>query len=107
MGYVPAVYLVIILDDTLHEGESDKTRKEGHDKRTERNKIGGEMGQDGERRKTYSAAVIDGFTRTSTIYLGDYSYEHGYKTEQGEGRSSLFTGSKDRACDRERVEQIM
>ena len=29
------------------------------------------MGQDGERRKTYSAAVIDGFKRTSTIYVGD------------------------------------
>ena len=59
------------------------------------------MGQDGERRKTYSAAVIDGCKRTSTIYVGDYSWEDGYKTEQGEGRSSLFTGSKDIACDRE------
>ena len=29
------------------------------------------MRQDGERRNTYSAAVIDGFTRTSTIYVGD------------------------------------
>ena len=29
------------------------------------------MGQDGERRKTYSAAVIDGCERTSTIYVGD------------------------------------
>ena len=29
------------------------------------------MGQDGERRKTYSAAVIDGFKRNSTIYVGD------------------------------------
>ena len=27
--------------------------------------------QDGERRKTYSAAVIDGCERTSTIYVGD------------------------------------
>ncbi len=27
--------------------------------------------QDGERRKTYSAAVIDGFKRNSTIYVGD------------------------------------
>ena len=30
------------------------------------------MGQDGERRKTYSAAEIDGFKGTSTIYVGDY-----------------------------------
>ena len=29
------------------------------------------MGQDGERRKTYSAAVIGGFKRNSTIYVGD------------------------------------
>ena len=47
-------------------------RKEGHDKRTDGTKIGGEMGQDGERRKTYSAAVIDGCKITSTIYVGDY-----------------------------------
>ena len=68
VGYVPAAYLMIILDDTLHEEES---RRDGHDKRTDGTKIGGEMGQDGERRKTYSAAVIDGGKRTSTIYVGD------------------------------------
>ena len=67
MGYVPAAYLMIILDETQHKEES---RKEGHDKRTDGTKIGGEMGQDGERRKTYSAAVIDGCRRTSTIYVG-------------------------------------
>ena len=35
--------------------------------------------------------------------MGDsiYSKEDRYKIEQGEGRSSLFTGSKNRACDRE------
>ena len=27
--------------------------------------------------------------------------ENRFKTEQGGGRSSVFTGSKDRACDRE------
>ena len=63
------------------------------------------MGQDGERRKVYSAAVIDGFKRKSTIYMGDSKVRKRYKIEQGEGRSSLFTGSKNRACDR--VEQIM
>ena len=68
VGYVPAAYLMIILDDTQQEEES---RKEGHDKRTDGTKIGGEMGQDGERRKSYSAAVIDGCERTSTIYVGD------------------------------------
>ena len=59
---------MIILDETQQEEES---RKEGHDKRTDGTKIGGEMGQDGERRKIYSAAVIDGCERTSTIYVGD------------------------------------
>ena len=68
VGYVPAVYIMIILDETIHEEES---RKEGHEKRTDGTTIGGEMGLDGERRKTYSAAVIDGCKRTSTIYLGD------------------------------------
>ena len=66
--YVPAAYLMIILDETQQE---DDSRKEGHDKRTAGTKIGGEMGQDGERRNTYSTAVIDGCERTSTIYVGD------------------------------------
>ena len=30
------------------------------------------MGQDGERRKTYTASVIGGFKRNSTMYVGDY-----------------------------------
>ena len=42
--------------------------KERHDKRPEGRR---EMGQDGERRNTYSTAVIDGCRRTSTIYVGD------------------------------------
>ena len=45
--------------------------EEGHGKRTDGTNNGGEMGQDGESRKTYSAAVIDGFKRNSTIYVGD------------------------------------
>ena len=65
VGYAPAAYLMIILDDTLHEEES---RKEAGEKRTDGTKIGGELGLDGERRTTYSAAVIDGCERTSTIY---------------------------------------
>ena len=67
VGYVPAAYLVIFLDETLPEEES---RKDAHGKRTDGTKIGAEMGLDGERRKTYSAAVIDGCKRTSTIYVG-------------------------------------
>ena len=44
---------------------------EGYGKKTDGSKIGGDMGQDGERRKTYSAAVIEGFKRNSAIYVGD------------------------------------
>ena len=66
VGYVPAAYLMIILDETLHEEES---RKEAHEKRMGGTKIRGEMGLDGERRKSYSAAVIDECERTSTIYV--------------------------------------
>ena len=38
---------------------------------TDGTKICGEMGQDRERRKTSSAAVIDGIKRNLTIYVGD------------------------------------
>ena len=57
VGYVPAAYLMIIIDETRQEEESDTERKERHEK------IGGEMGQDGERRNKYPAAVIDGIKR--------------------------------------------
>ena len=69
VGYVPAAYFMIILDETLHEEES---RKEAHEKRTDGTKIGGGgVGLDGDRRNTYSAAVINGCERTYTIYVGD------------------------------------
>ena len=74
VGYVPATYLMIILDETLHEEES---RKEGHEKRPDGTKIGRKMGQDGERRKTYSGAVIDGCERTSTISVADPGFSKG------------------------------
>ena len=72
VGYVPATYLKIIRDVTRQEEESDTTRKEGYGNKTDGSKIGGDMGQDGERRKTYSAAVIEGFKRNSAIYVGDF-----------------------------------
>ena len=57
---------------TRQEEESgDTARKEGYGKKTDGTKIGGEIRQDGERRKTYSAAVIEGFKRNSVIYVGD------------------------------------
>ena len=35
VGYMPVAYLMIIIDETLQEDESDTTRKEGHEKRTD------------------------------------------------------------------------
>ena len=96
VGYAPAAFLVVILDTAEEEEESDATKK-GLENSTEENRIG----QEGERRKSYSAAVIDGIKRKSRIFVGDYSSEDRYKIEQGGGRSRVFTGSKDRACDRE------
>ena len=66
VGYVPAGFLVVILDTTTEEQESDTTKK-GQENSTEENRIG----QEGERRKSYSAAVIDGRKRNTTIYVGD------------------------------------
>ena len=62
---------MIIMDETVKEDGGDKTEKEGEDKSTDGTKIGGEMGRNGERGRTYSAAVIDGIKRNSTIYVGD------------------------------------
>ena len=65
VGYAPAGFLVVILDTTAEEQESDATKK-GQENYTEENRIG----QEGERRKSYS--VIDGIKRNTTIYVGDY-----------------------------------
>ena len=45
--------------------------KKGQEDSTEENWIGGWIGQEGERMKSYSAAVIDGIKRNSRIYVGD------------------------------------
>ena len=66
VGYAPAGFLVVILDTTAEEQESHATKK-GQENSTEENRIG----QEGERRKSYSAAVIDGIKRNTTIYVGD------------------------------------
>ena len=70
VGYAPAAFLVVILDTTAEEEESDATKK-GQEDSTEKNQIGGWIGQEGERRKIYSAAVIDGIKINSRIYMGD------------------------------------
>ena len=70
VGYAPAAFLVVILDTTAEEQERDATKK-GHGNSTEDNRIGGRIGQEGERRKSYSAALIDDIKRNTTIYVGD------------------------------------
>ena len=70
VGYAPAAFLVIILDTIAEEEESGATKK-GEEDSTEENHIGGWIGQEGKRRKSYSAAVIDGIKRNSRIYVGD------------------------------------
>ena len=85
---MPVAYLMIIIDETLHEEESDTNRNEGHEKRTDGTKIGEEIGQDGERRKTYSAAVIDGINRNSAIYVG-YSIVRKADTRLSKGEDEV------------------
>ena len=70
LGYAPAAFLMVILDTTAEEEESSATKK-GLENSTDENQIGGWVGQEGERRKSYSAAVIDGIKRNSRIYVGD------------------------------------
>ena len=42
VGYVTVAYLMIIIDETLQEEESDTTGKEGYEKSTDGTKIGRE-----------------------------------------------------------------
>ena len=69
--------------------------------------MGWEVGQDGERRKTYSAAVIDGFKRNSTIYVGD-SIVRKTDTRLSKGKDVVvcLPGARIEHVT-ERVEQIM
>ena len=71
VGYVPVSHLMIIMDETIQEEECDRTRKEVQGKSMDGAKIGGEKRQEGERRKKYSAAVIEGIKRNATTYVGD------------------------------------
>ena len=68
--YSPVAFLAVIIDKTEEEEESSATEK-GKENSTEENRIGGWIGQEGERRKSYSAAVIEGIMRKSGICVGD------------------------------------
>ena len=86
VGYAPAAFLVVILDTTAEEEERGATKK-GQEDSTEENRIGGLIGQEGERKKSYSAAVIDGIKRNSRIYVGD-SIVRKTDTRLSRGRTS-------------------
>ena len=98
--------MVVILDTTAEEEESGATKK-GPEDSTEENRIGGWIGQEGERRKSYSAAVIDVIKRTSRIYVGDSIVR---KTDtilsRGEDVVVCLPGARMEHVT-ERVEQIM
>ena len=95
---------MVILDTTTEEPESDTTKK-GQENSTEENRIG----QEGERRKSNSAAVINGIKRNTTIYVGDSIIRKtDTRLSKGEDVVVCLPGSsKNRACDRERVEKIV
>ena len=100
VGYAPAAFLVAIIDTT--EEESDATKK-GQENSTEENRIG----QEGERRKSYSAAVIDGIKRKSRIFVGDSIVRKtDTRLSKGEDVVVCLPGARIEHVT-ERVEQIM
>ena len=106
VGYVPPAFLVVILDRTAEEEESGATKK-GQEDSTEENRIGGWIGQEGERRKSYSAAVIDGTNRNSRIYVGDSIVRKtDTRLSRGEDVVVCLPGARIEHVT-ERVEQIM
>ena len=106
VGYAPAAFLVVILDTTAEEEESGATKK-GQEDSTEENRIGGWIGQEGERRKSYSAAVIDGTKRNSRIYMGDSILRKtDTRLSRGEDVVVCLPGARIEHVT-ERVEQIM
>ena len=65
------------------------------------------MGQDGERRKRYSAAVIDGVNRKSRIFVGDSIVRKtGSRLSKGEDVVVCLPGAIIEQMT-ERIEQIM
>ena len=82
------------------------TKKEQEDS-TQENRIGGWIGQEGERRKSYSAAVIDGIKINSRIYVGDAIVRKADTIlSKGEDVAVCLPGARIEHVT-ERVEQIM
>ena len=104
VGYAPAAFLVVILDTTAEDEESGATKK-GQEDSTEENRIGGWTGQEGEPRKSYSAA--DGIKRNSRIYVGDSIVRKtDTRLSRGEDVVVCLPGARIEHVT-ERVEQIM
>ena len=59
VGQTPVASMMVILEKTVVEEESNATKK-GQANSTEETRIGRWIGLEGERRKSYSVAVIDG-----------------------------------------------
>ena len=108
VGYAPAEFLVIILNTTAEDEESDATKK-GQENSTEENQIGGWVGQEGERRNSYSATVIDGIKRNSRICVGDSMVRKtDTRLSKEEDVVVCLPGARiEHVTERERVEQIM
>ena len=105
VGYAPAGFLVVILDTTAEEQETEESdgAKKGQENSTEENRIG----QEGERRKSDSAAVIDGIKRNTTIYVGDSIIQKtDSKLSKGEDVVVCLPGARIEHVT-ERVEKIM
>ena len=101
-------FLVVIVDTTTGRGKRPYKRQEkGQENSTEENRIGGWIGQEGERRKSYSVAVIHGIKRKSRILVGD---SIGRKTDsrlnKGEDVVVSLLGARIQHVT-ERVEQVM
>ena len=97
---------MVILDTTAEEEESGATKKGQEDSRpTEENRIGGWIGQEGERRKSYSAAVIYGIKINSRIYVGDSVRTTDTRLSRGEDVVVCLPGARIEHVT-ERVEQI-
>ena len=93
---------MVILDTAEEEEESDATKK-GQENSTEENRIG----QEGERKKSYSAAVIDGIKRKSRIFVGDSIVRKiDTRLSKGEDVVVCLPGARIEHVT-ERVEQVM
>ena len=88
-------------------GRGKRRYQEGTRDSTEENRIGGWIGQEGERRKSYSAAVTDGTKRNSRIYVGDSIVRKtDTRLSRGEDVVVCLPGARIEHVT-ERVEQIM